>query len=1327
MVRLFAGRQFSVLEVGEEAEPLLITSNEDFVSLEWTGIEFLAMTSSRQFFRTEDGYRWSRSDLAHPYAGWGDGLWTGIQYVVVGAGRTSDGVIETSPDGQIWTKERIPENPGLLSIAQGGADGQRLVAVGREMTILFSDDGISWDESEIAGSWDLNDVAWTGTEFLAVGTMGCILASTDGENWEMTNPGRLEAVTWDGARFVAVAGRNVLDSPDGENWSPLGVSDFDFRNSLGQDMKMFDLHWSNGRFVAVGERQQVVTSTDGVTWTKGTPSRFIGIDVVAVSSSGSQWVIAGSDQLNRSTDGLNWQEVTLDATPYIKDLAHNGSQFMAVGRDKVYRSDDAVTWTVAHFRRNGDLRGVTWSGSEWVIAGAAGPTFFSKRALISRSVDGITWVDEVGAEDAIFEKVVAGQNRIVAVDNEGLTRVFESETWQTEVSGMSGVPGSLLSVGPQFLEFSDHGTLFTRDQNGSWSSGRARPEIEGLSAVIPGDGKILLGTRRSFSLGIGISILSSSDGRSWVDATGTNQQMGNITEGVWTGSDFFLISTIEGVISSATGSDWEKENLPAGVTSSFRDMRSIESFQDRVILGLTSSSVDGGKLITRNLDGSWSGLVRDQGTVVTILSNPNQLLALDTFQNLMSDDGEKWVPLHKVTPGSEDLVDVIHTPAGFFALGEEGTILRSENGETWETMAPLGVRKLQALTYGAGRLVAVGEEIASNSGGEAWTCVNLEGATEGFTDVIWNGSQFFAVGPGGGAMSNDGISWTGSPVPGECEFIAWNGTQFMASRPDGAIWFSNDGISWVLRVLPRDIVSHAVGNGLTIAATRKGDFYRSTDRMNWEPSLDLAPSSSSDIQAVDFVNGLFFAKLTRGSVRQSLVSADGVTWKSTPQKYYAVVWTGTHFIAFRDNFYSDVSLDGTNWTTASTNANFNDPRAAVWTGSEGIVVGARGTAFSTPDGQELTQIDLGTSEELMDVAWTGTQVVCLTSSGQVIFGEVGPNLPEGVVGNKLLMANGQLVVACNGGLIAALDGEQWLVNDSGAIADLKSISELQGGFLAMGTRGTVLQSSNNDPMGNWVLEVRSGRQLGSISGFAEVAGQVIKYRSDRGLASTTGGLIWEVQGAESLGTVYATVEDDEGGLLAFGRSGALGRLRNDGTVVPEESGTTLRILAAARSANRIIAVGEDGVILSSQKPIDSAESFQNFMANSGAEGANALAGGDWNQDGVSNLLEYVFGFSSTPGSLPDILGQNLRVKPGNDGPTVHFEMKNNLSDVEVKILRSENLTDWKTIARKVGIGLWSGQATVVEEPLDGGQIRISSSGDRGSLTKVFFMIEVQLR
>src|SRR5258708_38277307 len=118
----------------------------------------------------------------------------------------------------------------------------------------------------------LNGVAWSGTQFVAVGSGGTILTSPDGTTWTSRTLDTstflgaflqgtfLQGVTWSGTQFVAVgSGGTVLTSPDGITWT----SHF----SQGATNILYGVAWSGTQFVAVGSVGTIRTSPYGITWT----------------------------------------------------------------------------------------------------------------------------------------------------------------------------------------------------------------------------------------------------------------------------------------------------------------------------------------------------------------------------------------------------------------------------------------------------------------------------------------------------------------------------------------------------------------------------------------------------------------------------------------------------------------------------------------------------------------------------------------------------------------------------------------------------------------------------------------------------------------------------------------------------------------------------------------------------------------------------------------------------------------------------------------------------------------------------------------------------
>ena len=91
--------------------------------------------------------------------------------------------------------------------------------------MLYSSDGRSWERAadRAAESLFLDDIAWDGDRFIAVGsdgTNGAIIHSTDGQRWDRVidagTADGLHGVAWVGTRFVAV-GHNgtIVVSPPG--------------------------------------------------------------------------------------------------------------------------------------------------------------------------------------------------------------------------------------------------------------------------------------------------------------------------------------------------------------------------------------------------------------------------------------------------------------------------------------------------------------------------------------------------------------------------------------------------------------------------------------------------------------------------------------------------------------------------------------------------------------------------------------------------------------------------------------------------------------------------------------------------------------------------------------------------------------------------------------------------------------------------------------------------------------------------------------------------------------------------------------------------------
>lgn len=221
-------------------------------------------TSDVCMMSTDDGVTWQFSllDPVNNYlfldVAWFEPLNAFVALVQVAANEA----LYTSTDGLTWTDLGDAPLNGRL-----GASDTLLVSVGWDYdgeAIGTSTDGVNWNQQYAcpAGS-GLEEVAWTGSQFIAVGDNGAIVTSPDGVSWTPQSSGvtqTLYAAASSPTRQVAVGGGGtIVTSEDG------GVTWV--QQTSGTANRLDSVAWTGAEFVAVGFNGTVVHSTDGLNWT----------------------------------------------------------------------------------------------------------------------------------------------------------------------------------------------------------------------------------------------------------------------------------------------------------------------------------------------------------------------------------------------------------------------------------------------------------------------------------------------------------------------------------------------------------------------------------------------------------------------------------------------------------------------------------------------------------------------------------------------------------------------------------------------------------------------------------------------------------------------------------------------------------------------------------------------------------------------------------------------------------------------------------------------------------------------------------------------------
>ncbi len=274
----------------------------------------------------------------------------------------------------------------------------------------------------------MRSIAWSGTQFCAVGYSAKCATSPDGVNWTpqnnlyslLGNNWQMNSIVWSPelSMFCAIAAYQYFSgespdsrcftSPDGVTWS----EQVSFRTLFG-DIDMNSVTWSGTQFCAVGWKGRCGTSSDGVTWTNQ-PNLKIALEqqyatalqMKSIAWDGSQFCVVGeSSGCATSPDGVTWTThielafktnlTQLNSIVWSPEL----SMFCTVGaRGMCATSPDGVTWT-----KQDSLSSASDRQSMWAVT-QTGNSFCAvgNKATCATSPDGVTWTNQTAFNDALY-------------------------------------------------------------------------------------------------------------------------------------------------------------------------------------------------------------------------------------------------------------------------------------------------------------------------------------------------------------------------------------------------------------------------------------------------------------------------------------------------------------------------------------------------------------------------------------------------------------------------------------------------------------------------------------------------------------------------------------------------------------------------------------------------------------------------------------------------------------------------------------------------------------------------------------------------------------
>ena len=231
---------------------------------------------------------------------------------------------------------------------------------------------------------------------------------------------------------------------------------------------------------------------------------------------------------------------------------------------------------------------------------------------------------------------------------------------------------------------------------------------------------------------------------------------------------------------------------------------------------------------------------------------------------LTSDDGEAWLKEEGLIGGR--LNGIAWGSAGYAVVGSAGEFLISANGEagTWNTRHTFAGRSLFGIAYGDGLYVAVGNGTiqSSSDGGHNWQ--EGTGLSSGYNyyDILFDDHKFYAVGGRGTLdideilVSDDGHNWSrihGGNANGYLRGIVRGDHGFVAVGQNGRIYQSADGADWTYHYSGQNIDLWDVtwGNHQYVAVGSSNMILTSLDGETWTNATPIGGDSLYGITGVD--------------------------------------------------------------------------------------------------------------------------------------------------------------------------------------------------------------------------------------------------------------------------------------------------------------------------------------------------------------------------------------------------------------------------------------------------------------------------------------------
>lgn len=465
--------------------------NPNLLSVAYGNGKFVAITP-QETWGSDDGLRWSR--LGGCPGGVSIAFGAGT-FVVAGLSG-----IFSSPDGFDWVAHNPTPNGVLKSVTY--AHG-KFIAVGGYPDVSFvvtSSDGENWS-GQIVGEEPLGKVIFGNGEFVAFGeefVKYTVYKSLDGIAWTKSSPPNWlpEGVVFHDGMYVGANYGAIWTSTDAIQWT---TRFFEPRLPIAQAT------FFKGLFVVSGGSSFLV-SNDGVNWWRpaGGPSTEI---TDLAEGNGKTVAIGIQDHVLSSADSINWETHSLGPNTTLTSIAFGNGRFTAIGRsagNRFFESEDGKNWT-SYSQNSLGSRDIGFGGGAFVTFGRS----LLGRPEFLRSTERRVWtafpapteraINDIKSQNGMF--IAAGDaGTILKSEDRGLNWSVQDSPTGTDLVAVAFGDDTILIV-------ASDGTILISSDGAHWTVASQSSDMAGIIDAVFGNGQ--------FVCSKGNRVFSSSDGRTW--------------------------------------------------------------------------------------------------------------------------------------------------------------------------------------------------------------------------------------------------------------------------------------------------------------------------------------------------------------------------------------------------------------------------------------------------------------------------------------------------------------------------------------------------------------------------------------------------------------------------------------------------------------------------------------------------------------------------------------------------------------------------------------------------------------------------------------------